>query len=428
MNKRLISIEKWLFILFLIYGCVACGSRGGGNSTSSGTNTPLPVQDLPIQEVNVYLENSGSMDGYVKGNTGFEQSIYAYLTELQINKIVDSLNLNYVNSRIIPLGNDVEKFIHNIEPIDFRKHGGNLGTSDIAIVLDSVLSRHKKNDVSIFISDCIVSPGNKYASSPQSLDNYLLEQRTKIKKSFVQSLEQAKGDLAVVICQLTSLFDGRFYNKFDRPTYYKGNRPFYVWLIGSTAHIKQLLDKVTLETLKGNGAELENVYTLLTSAKKIDYGVLLMPRLGRFDFDRANPKTTICNIRKENKGQQGGTFMFSVGANLNQLPLDKSYVLNSAHYEVSNKDYALSVKEQRSGRFSHVFSLSSQIASRGNITITLKNNFPQWVEDKTDLLGDDLEKDGTTDKTYGLKYLIEGVYDAFTSRQKNYAEFKITIN
>ena len=84
------------------------------------------------------------MDGYVKGNTGFEQSIYAYLTELQINKIVDSLNLNYVNSRIIPLGNDVEKFIHNIEPIDFRKHGGNLGTSDIAIVLDSVLSRHKK--------------------------------------------------------------------------------------------------------------------------------------------------------------------------------------------------------------------------------------------------------------------------------------------
>lgn len=166
------------------------------------------------------------MDGYVKGNTGFEQSIYAYLTELQINKIVDSLNLNYVNSRIIPLGNDVERFIHNIEPIDFRKHGGNLGTSDIAIVLDSVLSRHKKNDVSIFISDCIVSPGNKYASSPQSLDNYLLEQRTKIKKSFVQSLEQAKGDLAVVICQLTSLFDGRFYNKFDRPTSYKGLRPF----------------------------------------------------------------------------------------------------------------------------------------------------------------------------------------------------------
>ena len=102
--------------------------------------------------------------------------------------------------------------------------------------------------------------------------------------------------------------------------------------------------------------------------------------------------------------------------------------MNAAHYEVNNKDYALSIKEQKGGRFSHVFGLSSKIASRGNITITLKNRFPQWVEGKTDFLGDDLEKDGTTDKTYGLKYLIEGVYDAFTSRQKDYAEFKITIN
>lgn len=416
-------------VLLLALLSVKCNSSENNRiPPTKVSKDSLPVQSQPIKNVNVYLENSGSMDGYVKGNTGFEQSIYAYLAELQISKIVESLNLNYVNSRIIPLGNDVEKFIHNIEPIDFRKHGGNLGTSDIAIVLDSVLSRHKKNDVSIFISDCIVSPGNKFASSPQSLDNYLLEQRTKIKKSFVQSLEQAKGDLSVVICQLTSLFDGRFYNKFDRPTYYKGNRPFYVWLIGSTAHIKQLLDKVTLETLKGNGAELKNVYTLLVSSKKIDYGVLLMPRLGCFDLDKANPKTTIRNIRKENKGQQGGTFMFSVGANLNQLPLDKSYVLNKANYEVNNKDYVLSVKEQKGGRFSHVFRLSSKIASRGNITITLKNQFPQWVVDKTDFLGDDLEKDGTTDKTYGLRYLIEGVYDAFTSRQKNYAEFKITIN
>ena len=428
MKRYSLLVGGLLLIILLIILLIVWDTGSCKNNRNLIIGDSLPVQSQLIQDVNVYLENSGSMDGYVKGNTGFEQSIYAYLTELQISKIVDSLNLNYVNSRIIPLGNDVERFIHNIEPIDFRKHGGNLGTSDIAIVLDSVLSRHKKNDVSIFISDCIVSPGNKYVSSPQSLDNYLLEQRTKIKKSFVQSLEQAKGDLAVVICQLTSLFDGRFYNKFDRPTYYKGNRPFYVWLIGSTAHIKQLLDKVTLEILKGNGAELENVYTLLASSKTIDYGVLLMPRLGNFDLDRANPKTTIRNIRKENRGQQGGTFMFSVGANLAQLPLDKNYVLNAANYGINNKDYALSVKEQRSGRFSHVFSLSSQIASRGNITITLKNRFPQWVEDKTDFLGDDLEKDGTTEKTYGLKYLIEGVYDAFASRQKDYAEFKITIN
>ena len=120
--------------------------------------------------------------------------------------------------------------------------------------------------------------------------------------------------------------------------------------------------------------------------------------------------------------------MFSVGANLDQLPLDKNYILNADNYAVSNKDYALSVKKQKSGRFSHVLSLSSQIASRGNLTIALKNQFPQWIEYKTDSVGNDLVKDEATEKTYGLKYLLEGVYDAFTARQKNYAEFKITIN
>ena len=426
MKKVYFAIGESLLTLLLIWGIASCNGNGGRTVLPPKQETKS-VHVQPIQDINVYLENSGSMDGYVKGNTGFEQSIYAYLTELQIGKLVDTLNLNYINSQVIPLGHDVETFIHNIEPVDFRKHGGNLGTSDIAIVLDSILKRHHEHDISIFISDCIISPGSKYASSPQNLNSYLLEQRTKIKKSFVQSLERSKGNLSVVICQLTSSFDGKFYNKVDYPKYYKGNRPFYIWIIGSTSHIKQMLDKAALESLKGNGADLDNVCTLVSSSKGFDYRVLLTPRLGSFDLDRTAPKTTICDIRKESKGQQKGMFMFSVGVNLNQLPLDKSYLMDIANYEVSNKDYTLSVKEQKTGRYPYIFNLSSKIASRGNITIMLKKQFPQWVEERTDLLGDDLVKDNATDKTYGLKYLIEGVYEAFKTRQENYAEFKITI-
>ena len=45
-----------------------------------------PVIPKPVTEVDspvvltVYLENTGSMDGYVNGNTGFKQTIYYYLT------------------------------------------------------------------------------------------------------------------------------------------------------------------------------------------------------------------------------------------------------------------------------------------------------------------------------------------------------------
>lgn len=389
--------------------------------------TPLTIVNQPVRDIHVYLENSGSMDGYVKGNTGFEQSIYAYLTELQIGKVVDTLDLNYVNSKVIPLKDNVEEFIHNIEPVDFRIHGGNLGTSDIAVVLDSVLERHKSGDISMFISDCIVSPGSKYASNPADLNNYLLEQRTKMKKIFVQSLERADGDLSVVVCQLSSVFDGKFYNKLDRPQYYKGNRPFYIWLIGSTAHITQLLDKVPLETLKGSGAELEHVYTLVASPQKIDYRILLTPRLGSYEPDRAEPKTSICKVRKENRGPHRGEFMFSVGVNLDQLPLSDDYVLDISNYDINQKNYSLAVRRQNLKNLSHVFSLSSTMPSRGIVVVALKNLFPQWIEDKTDLIGDDLVKDEATNKTYGLKYLMEGVFEAFKARQENYAEIKITI-
>lgn len=123
-----------------------------------------PVIPKPVTEVDspvvltVYLENSGSMDGYVNGYTGFKQTIYYYLTELR-DKVTSSIHLFYINSKVISMGNDIKTYIHNTTPTIFKAGGGNLGTSDIATVLDTLLSRRKKDEVALFISDCVVSPG-----------------------------------------------------------------------------------------------------------------------------------------------------------------------------------------------------------------------------------------------------------------------------
>ena len=50
--------------------------------------TPPPIKPvgkkvIKPQAVNVYIENSGSMDGYVKGVTEFEQAVYNYLTDIK---------------------------------------------------------------------------------------------------------------------------------------------------------------------------------------------------------------------------------------------------------------------------------------------------------------------------------------------------------
>ncbi|CDN31804.1 hypothetical protein BN938_1724 [Mucinivorans hirudinis] len=40
------------------------------------------------------MENSASMNGYVKGITEFEQTVYNYLTDIKISNLTDSLRLN----------------------------------------------------------------------------------------------------------------------------------------------------------------------------------------------------------------------------------------------------------------------------------------------------------------------------------------------
>ena len=67
---------------------------------------------------NVYIENSASMDGYVNGDqTGFKNDVYDLLSTIQspLRNIAGSLNLFYINSRVIPFEEDVENFIQKQE-------------------------------------------------------------------------------------------------------------------------------------------------------------------------------------------------------------------------------------------------------------------------------------------------------------------------
>lgn len=424
--KRYAFIIGGLFLVLGMYLIASCNSCNPPISNPNVTSGDLPANPspVPIRTFSVYLENSGSMHGYVKGNTGFEQFLYYYLTQVQYQEVADSISLNYINDRVIPLGNHIEEFIHGIEPEDFVRKGGNTGTSDIAVVLDTILGRYQKDEISMFISDCIVSPGKR----AKDIENYLREQRTKIGNTFTDCLKKTDDDLTVVIWQLTSTFDGWFYNKRDERTWYKGDRPFYIWLIGSSRHIKYLLDAVPLEGMADRGADVENAYVLMSGHAPIDYRILLNPKWGNFrpDMRSSSPQTTICNIEREKKGLHKGYFMFSVGANLAGLPLDDDYLLDTLNYELNTKDYGISIKKSPSVSYSHIISLSSRFATKGDIHITLKNRFPQWVVDKTDDVGENLVKDHAEDKTFGLGYLLEGSYDAF-KKHPNYAEFRVTI-
>jgi len=181
MNKTLIiSIAVFL----LLPGCNNERKKVNTLTAPLIPAVPTKVSASNKPSVNVYVENSGSMDGYVRGITDFEQIVYNYLTDIIISDFTDSLNLFYINSDIIPQGSDISDFIERLEPSTFRIRGGNRGISDISNVLKTVLSETQENEIAILVTDGIFSPGiGKDAAQ------YLNNQQIGIKRTFAEHLK-----------------------------------------------------------------------------------------------------------------------------------------------------------------------------------------------------------------------------------------------
>ncbi|MCS2823159.1 hypothetical protein NXW78_19650 [Bacteroides ovatus] len=61
--------------------------------------------------------------------------------------------------------------------------------------------------------------------------------------------------------------------------------------------------------------------------------------------------------------------------------------------------------------------------------VALKKRLPSWIIQCTDEEGLDIHEGDAMTQTYGLRYLFEGIYEAFTKDDNNnFAELKVFIN
>ena len=197
------------------------------NGCLGSDNPPPPPLEKPVY--NVFIENSMSMDGYVRGNTDFKNAIYGFLSDilLKTNDITDSMHLFYINSKLIPFKPDVADFIEKLNPTTFSERGGERGVSDIQNVLKTALDATNKGQVAVFISDCVFSPGQGKDAS-----NYLVNQSIGIKRAFSDFI-YTNPDLATVVVKLNSEFEGTYYDLYDAKHPLKSRRPYYMPITGS---------------------------------------------------------------------------------------------------------------------------------------------------------------------------------------------------
>ena len=413
--KRNIFILTTLALIF-----IGCGGRGERRTGNPAGTAPVEEDIVVISKikpiVNVYIENSGSMDGYVDGGvTEFEDAIHNYLVDMGLSGVTDTLNLFYINSHIIPQGSDVSAFIKDLTPASFRAKGGNRGTSDIADVFKSILAETDENDISILVTDGIFSPGKGKPAGP-----YLVGQQTEIKNTMGKYLE-LNPNTALIIYQLSSQFNGVYYNREDYKTTINTQRPYYIWVIGDIKHLNNLRNKVPDSKFKGGG--VQNLFSITNGKQKVDYAVKMGS--GNFKLDNKSPKNTIVNLRKDTKGKHNEV-KFSVNANLSGFLLDDAYLLDDLNYVMNNNNYAFNIKKAPSNNhgYTHLFDLSSDNVHKGKISIKLKSHIPQWVED----INDDDGSEHVEGKTYGIKHQVHGVYEAFTFTDNSYTEIIININ
>lgn len=433
MNRRLQKFNLVLSALIIVFAVSSCNGQNNGRKRRVSTQNNIVQKDtidpkvLTEKEgnthkpvVNVYVENSGSMDGFVNGQTDFENQVYGYLSDIKISDITDSLNLYYINSEVISYarGADedvIEDFIKKLEPSEFKKRGGDRGKSDIADVIKSILKETNENDISILITDGIFSPGRDSSGNPVNADEYLKNQEVGIKTAVASKLKK-QTNFAVIVYQLISSFDGTFYNKIDSTIACQERLPFYIWVFGQSSNLAQLRSVVSEDKFNESGSGVQRMVSF-TSSQETDYEVIKSSNMSK-----KSGRHEVVGLTANKNGEM----RFSVNVDLKSLLLDENYLRNINNYEISDKDYTLNVRaKQEQTKYSHVlsFTINRNKRKNGQLDVKLKMSKPDWSD-----VNDNEGETYVIGKTYGIKYQIDGVYSAFSFKNKYYTEIVLDIN
>ena len=390
--------------------------------------------------INVYIENSGSMNGYIDGNTEFKAAVSNLLVDLNYT-YNDRLHLFFINSDIHPIesSNGLPAFVNRLDRSNFKV--GNTVNSDLNNIFKQVLGKTTKNTISILISDCI------YSIHGVKTDELLGYQKSLTKEAFLtKSKEHIK--LNTTIVKLQSLFNGRYYDKNDAPTDLKNKlRPYYITVVGSEESMDFFNSKIKFTPQGIRGYDNKYIMSLKDFSKDNFYSIISTNSdLGRYRPSRqASNQQPVTSIEDaETDSRNGDRFVFSLAIDMSNIPTEEGYNLNPANYTISDGDYKiLSIKkfDKREVKPSSVVAMQNANAHPTNyivfestsnkptdLTFSLKRQIPKWVYDTNTI--DDTNITSNTNKTFGFQYLVEGISDAYTtiSGVDNYFEIKLKIN
>lgn len=444
--------------------CASCGGQsrrrgpqGGNEETSQKTDTVKPLTVNP--KVNIYIENSGSMDGFVNGITDFKSTIGKLLAKLKYYYDEENVQIYFIRNDKANAQNPKEK-INVVKACEanisdfataidlrwkedklYRGHNTNLNN-----IFKELLNRTDENTITILFSDCIYSIGQG------GVVDLLNHEQWTTYDAFLTHSKKNNGSLATTIIKMKSGFDGKYYpytgdkNYFD----YKGELPYYICALANQEILADFNRKIKLG--KGEFEGYDNKYILAHSeSANLYYSVLLATEnKGRFKPNRqfSSPSYVhgIEDIDLKTLKRSGEPFTFAVAFNMEDIDVEEDYLLDTRNYTLTEDNFkVVKVKKVdkgmvnandwqkiKDGKPTHIVIVEAKDMhwTKVELGIALKKQVPGWIEE-CNILDDTKPSNLEGGKSFGLKFWIHGISEAYEEiypEDKNYYQVKIHIN
>jgi hypothetical protein len=428
--KQTLTKFAFIFTVLLLAISISCKTKRKANAkkdTPENTKVDTIINNKPIKaDFNVYIENSGSMNGYVNTISDFKSTMLKLLSDLK-SKDIGSIDISYINDTICPqkinaLPEDIRYFYNNLNPQSFRNSGCVTKTSFLSKIIKRAISTDT-NEVSILVSDFIFS--NNKGTSPE----YLEAEGQIVKIFFSEELVKKNRNFSTIMLKLNSQFNGTYYSESARSTKnINVRRPYYIMITGKTEALQTFLEKIDFKTYSG----FENSYYLITPTLNNPAAKIVMKdKKGTFEIVKPVAKLSIENAQYD----RNKVFQFSFIANLTNLKMDDTYLNNAKNYEIPNNYQIVKIerlnKEQDKSMegFSHLFTLTTNdLKPTQEVSIKLKPDLPSWVSESSNEDDANPLDSVQAKQTFGFKYLIKGIRDAYTNKYEGKEQFAVHLN
>ncbi len=424
------KLVVFVILIIALYGCANHGDRYDNNQTPNAEeiDVPMPspgmsnegangdgdaIQTDPIPAtpsspgkpslIKMYVENSGSIFGYVNGTTEYVDALteIAQLPDFVTQKI--PVDISFVNGAnpitITHLGNT---FGNKLNPKGMNV--GNTKLSDLNTMFDTILAEAKNDIITILVSDAIYDIGTNSLSA-------LITKGKDTRTAFLQRLSDPTANLQTLLVKMSSLFNGTYYYATKKGSVnISQQRPYYIWVIGNSEMVNAYFNDRMLKTLDGYQ---NHVRYLKVGNNKLPFEFAFSDCIGNLVPDKNNSHDLIRH--KADHGQ----FELALIVDFGDLYYPDAYLTDCNNYSCDFKFNVSSVMNATTTQaisagvsYKRPFLIkltTNQPNPRGKLTIQLKNTQPSWI------MASNAANEDTVDSntTYGFSTLTKGIREAY---------------